>query len=454
MKQLLLQLLMISACIGTAHGNSMLKNPITGPLGNSKIEDICIAANGTDVVLLAADNASVYAIDIADNNASDETANTITTVPSFVSGQLNPVAGNSVTVTDMVINPISKSVYILATSGTNSYIFKVKNHGTSVTLLDLTNIKHSKMNWGSTLSVNDMAWGNNTLYVTSGSFSLNGAIGWTAAPFEHSKAITTRATSMFKSNWGGTYLTDAPLETIAYGFVNNQHRLMGVTTCAPGFSIDAAKLTGSGLLQVTEDFNINTGVSEKVVFQRHDNKNWLFDLHDNRLYRIGEKYLDGSQVTALKYNNNAELLRDMNQQPAAGLTDAEIKAYSGDYKMMAFWDDYRLLLLETGGSGALKLFQTAVSAPALSINSTVTATGSKFEIYPNPTENSIRMHLPNGMNNGTAYIYNNEGKLVLSAPLNTAQPSIDISTLPNGNYLINAISTSGTSLTDKFSIEK
>lgn len=450
MRKVLLQLAFAAACTTAAHANSLLKSPVTGPLGHSLLGDICIAANASDVVLLAADNSAVYAIDIDDNNPADATANTVTTIPSFVTAKLDPVAGTAVTVKDIVVNPISKAVYVLATAGTNSYIFKVKNNGADITLLDLSNISHSTVSWGASLSVNDMAWGNNTLYVTSGSFTLNGSIGWLTAPFEHSTSFTTRATSMFKSNWGGSYFTDAPLETIDYGYVNSEHRLMGVTTCAPGFSLNTTKLTGSGVLEVTEDFNVQYGTSEKVVFQKHDGKNWLFDLHDNNLYRIGEKYLDGSQVTAMKYNNSAEVLRSATGAPATGLTDAEMKKYTGTYKMISFWDDYRLLLLESGTTGALKLFQTAATIPTSIAEPGKTA---QLKVFPNPAHNALQFEMPAGSNTASARVYGTDGRLLLTQVVSSGAAAIDISSLSKGNYLLSISANNGTEASSSFVVE-
>jgi hypothetical protein len=452
MKSVILQLILTVGCAAFAHANSLLKNPVTGALNNSAIGDLCIAANGSDVVLLAADMSSVYAIDIADNNPSDAVSNTITNIPSFVTTRLNPVAGTSVFVLDMVVNPISKSLYLLADGGSGTYIFKVTNQGNTVTLLDLKNITYSKMAWGGNLFVNEMAWGNNTLYVTSGDFNLDASIGWIAAPFEHSTSFTTKSTSMFKSNWGGQYFTEAPLETMDYGFINGHHRLMGVTTCAPGFSIDAEKMERRDVVEVTEDFNINTGVSEKVVFQKHDGKNWLFDLHDNYLYRIGEKYLDGSQVNAGKINNNAEVLRNSPPAPSDNLTEDEIKQYSGTYRMMAYWDDYRLLLLGNGSQGVLKMFQTAVNAPALSIGNPGRVYNT-FEVYPNPAAGSISLLLPNSFTSGTAHIYAANGKVLVSEEINPGQSELDINSLSAGNYFIDLISADGRISTTQFIVK-
>ena len=66
-----------------------------------------------------------------------------------------------------------------------------------------------------------------------------------SVPFAHNSSTVNRATSMFKSNWGGDYFTNAPLEKFDFATINGSDRLLGVTICAPGFSLETVSLTGS-----------------------------------------------------------------------------------------------------------------------------------------------------------------------------------------------------------------
>lgn len=454
MKKLLLP---ICLCFGFSAmaQNSLLQSPTTGAITSNTLRNIHMVSNGTDVVLVAGDDNSVYAIDVADNDPADEASNTVTSIPNFVSTKLNPLAGQNVTVLDIEVNPISKAVYVLASGGTSKYIFKVEDDGATVTLVDLSNVTYSKLAWGgSGLSVNDIAYGNNTLYVSSGSFSLNGEIGWTSAPFTHNSNITTRATTMFKSNWGGQYSTTAPLESLTFGNVDGTDRLMGVTTCAPGFSIDASTLSGSGVLSVTEDFNVHQGFTEKVAFMHHDGKDWLFDLHDDNIYRVGKKYLDGSQVTANNYNNNAKKLRDNSGSVPASIPADEMKQMgTGTYETMAFWDNYRLLVLEANLSGgALKLEQMSTETPPpTSVNNISTV--KALSLYPNPATSTVTITLPNNTDNATASIISMNGSVVLNQNINSSNATIDINSLSSGIYTVNVTLDNGQKLTSKLTIK-
>lgn len=450
MKKLLLSACMLAGFASMGQ-NALLKSAATGSLSGSNFADLCIVSDGTDVVLLAADNSSVYAIDIADNDPTDAATNLVTSVPNFVADKLNPLAGQSVTVQDMVVNPISKSVYILGSAGANRIIFKVENAGADVSIVDMSNVTYSSIAWGGTsgLNINDMAYAGGTLYVSSGTFSLDGALGWVSTPFTHNGSFTKRSTTLFKSNWGGQYFTTAPLETLTIGEVDGKNRLMGVTTCAPGFSIDVSTLSGSGLLSVTEDFNIHQGQSKKAVFQHHDGKNWLFDLHDNRLYRIGEKYLDGSQVAANKYDNNAVKLRDNTGSVDASLPEEEIKQMStGTYTMIAFYDNWSLLLLESGSTGALTRSKMSVENPA-SVDDTNNA--KQFNIYPNPAGDNITIDIP-GYKKATVAIINMNGTVVRTANISN-HTTIDISTVPSGIYTVTVQPEDGAATTQKLTIK-
>ncbi len=450
MKKLLL-LCVLGMSMSASAQNALLKNATTGSVSANTMEDLCMVSNGTDVVLVAADMSSLWALDIADNDASKATANTITSIPNFITDKLNPLAGQTVTVLDIEVNPISKSVYVLGRGGANKYIFKVENGGANVSIVDLSNIAHSQLPWGAGFSVNDMAYGNGTLYVSSGSFSLDGQLGWVAPPFEHNGTITTRNTTLFKSNWGGNYFTTAPLETLTFGDVDGKGRLMGVTTCAPGFSIDVANLAGSGVLTVTEDFNIHQGQSTKAVFMQHDGKDWLFDLHDSKLYRIGKKYLDGSQVTANKYDNNATMLRDNAGNVVASLPADEIKEMStGNFGMIAYWDNYRLLLLKTTGDNALELSQMSTETPPpTSVNNITTRTD--ISIYPNPANDVLHISLKNGQQ-ATVNIVSINGSLALSQQVN-GRATIDISSLTAGVYTATINTKDGAKHTQKLTIK-
>lgn len=435
MKRSLLFCFLVAAGL-SAKANSLLSSPVSGALGHGRIAAMSIASNGADAVLLLADGTSLYAVDIADNDASAIGANAITSIPDFVNTKLRPVAGGAtLKIIDIEVNPISRAVYVLAEASGTSYVFQVRDNGSTVTLLDLSDISHSTISWGGTFSVNDMTWGDANLYASSGGFSLDGSVATVPAPFENGTSVTQRATSMFKSNWGGSYFTTAPLETMTYGVVSGTPRLMGVTTCAPGYSMEVSGLSGSGTLEVTEDFNINMGVSEKVGFMHHDSKDWLFDLHDNKIYRIGQSLIDGSPVTSGNYNNTSLELRGMTGAPASGITTDQLRVVAGTFDMMSVWDDYRLLVLETGGT--LRLMQVAASAPGLSVDE-LTA-DNKLQVYPNPAHQTLNVTLDGTATAATLQVFSMDGRLVQTTTASGKTTAINISGLAAGQYLLKAV---------------
>jgi hypothetical protein len=439
--------------------NPLLQNPVTGNINLNDISCMEMVSNGQNVVLVIGGNAKVFAIDIGDQNRANAAINLVTTIPNFVAQKLTPLVGNNVNrVLDMEVNPLSNSVYVLAQAGANRHIFKVEKNGALVSLLNVTNISYSELKWGTDLDVNDMTFGNNKLYVSSGGAMLNGEVGSIAPPFAHNATFTKRATTMYKSNWGGQYVTTAPLEKLEFGNIGGVNRLMGVTTCAPGFSIDVNAITGAGVLQVSEDFDVFTGMPQATVYMRHDQKDWLFALHDNKLYRIGKKFLDGSRTAANQTNNQSVKLRDMTGNVPATLTADEMKAMAptATFDMVAFWDNYRLLELETGATGALKLAQVSTENPPAPTGVNDIANRYKdVTIYPNPATDHITVQLPSSNTKAEVSIVSGNGRTVLVKKISGAKTSeINVSNLPAGIYsVITQITGEETSVTQKIIIK-
>lgn len=452
MKRILLFASMCASLAAVAQ-NSLLKNPIKGAVPAKAMNKLCIVTNASDAVLVIGDTSGVYAIDAGPNNTSTTAENAITSIPNFVT-KLDAAAGQATYVIDMAVNPVNKAIYILAMNSTASsrFLFKVEKAGSKVTMMDMSNVTYSKLSWGGRIYTNDIAYANNTLYVSSGSYNLNGELGWIAPPFTHNAAFTKRSTTFFKSNQGATYLTTAPLETIAVGKIAGKDRVMGVTTCAPGFSFETSKLAGSGLLKVSEDFNVNSGYCSKAVYMQHDNKDWLFALHSRQVYRIGKKYLDGSQVTANKYDNNAVELRDNAGNVTVPAEDLKLMSNT-EYAAMAYWDHYRLLVIEGGFSGTntLSLLQVSTATPPPA--SVVDITTEPLKVYPNPAKHIVNVELPQGIDNATVKIISMTGSVVMSKGISAGNSSVNVQGIPAGQYTISIQATDGFTKTGKITIE-
>lgn len=454
MKATFIYFLLLPICLIGHAQNSLLTSPQTGtPYVSGKVDDIVLVSNGTDVALVAANNTTgkLYAFDINDNNASDAAANAITQVTSFKTKILTALGIGTGNIKNFEVNPISKSIYVLVHQGTNSYIAIVKNNGNTISALNINTAPYCTIEFSSTnFNIQDLAWGNNTLFVSAANTALDGELGSMTAPFVHNSTISKKSTTMFKSNWGNQYWTDAPLEKMDFCTVNSIDRLAGVTVCAPGFSIPTSTLSGSGLIQVTEDFDMMTGTTLKVVSTKINNTNYLIDLHDYnfsgfyRIYRIGQKYLDGSQVGANQYNANSQKLR-VAGNPNGSLTSAEIMMYPGNFTMIAFYDNCDLLALENTDN--LKLVSLDASC-VTGINDNITAKASSaVSIYPNPATDYLTIN-NSGFDfnsNSEAIVYTIEGKIVISEKITTqAVQKLNISSLNKGNYIITIKSDSKT----------
>lgn len=433
--------------------NSLLKNPTTGaPFSSGKIDNIEIISNEKDVALVAfnASTKAFYVLDIEDNDPDHASANTVTSITNLGTLVNGATGQTGLVLRDLQVNPISKSLYFLVTKGTTeSYVVKIEEDGAKATAIDLSSITYSTVSWGgqAQIAVQDMTWGNGSLYITSGSnFSLDGEIAWMKAPFEHQTSTTNRATSMFKTNWGGTYFTNAPLEKLDFATINGEDRIMGVTLCAPGFSVKTSDLSGSGVLEVTEDFNIRYNTPTKVVHQSDGDKHWLFNLHGGRtLMRIGQKYIDGSQVKNNKHNANTVHLRNQVGNPTSGLTEDEIKIYPGVYQMIADWDSENLLVYT---NNELKLMSTSDGNVGVDSKES-----GLMSIYPNPATDMLTLNFQEEISQGQLLISSVAGQEVWNEKVSGKSFQTDLSQLPSGTYLVKVLNQATDEIfTDKLTI--
>ncbi|MGB1295998.1 MAG: T9SS type A sorting domain-containing protein [Flavobacteriales bacterium] len=439
--------------------NALLTNPITGAIPSSvAFDDIEVVTEGNSAILFCTSSQenAFYAIHLDDNNASELGSNIISNVADF-ENKLNDAAGQSnFDLVTMEVNPISKRVYALIENNAEdeSYVVVIKNDGANISVMNLENVTYSKMKWpvGKNYNHQDMAWGNSKMVVTSGDWSLASHVAIIESPFEHDFTVEYRRTSMFKTNWGGGYKTNAPLERIEYANIDNVDRLLGVTVCAPGFSLPYSNIPGAGTLTVEEQFNVNLNEPLKVVHQKQDNTHYLFDLHKRfgenpHLIRIGQQYIDGTPLTDGKFNNDVEFLRTNSETLASGLMDDEVKIYTNNFSEIAYWDDCHLLVVE---DNVLKLFETGSSASCDPLSVNESNNNPLFELYPNPVLDVLYISLEINENDHNKYeIVSTEGKIINRGKY-LKSSGIDVSKLESGSYILRFSQNNKTMLTSKF----
>jgi DNA-binding beta-propeller fold protein YncE len=59
-----------------------------------------------------------------------------------------------------------------------------------------------------------------------------------------------------------------------------------------------------------------------------------------------------------------------------------------------------------------------------------------LEIYPNPASSYLNVQINEGERNSTLSIYNTQGSLVKTVPVNSDSEEIDVSELPAGVYIL------------------
>jgi len=333
------------------------------PFSTGKLTAFTFSYNSGGVVMLASNNTTgkIVAIDIQDKDSTQAATNTITSPINNFASQIASQMGTSTSnigIVDMEVNPVSKSVYILVyTFSTTDYtLFKATNGGNTIAMVNLTNVKYCEMTFSTTSEVLwDMTYGDNALYISfSHSSGLDGKIATMTAPFVHGSSFTSRATTVFKTNWGSMYFTDAPLETMAYGIVDGEKRLMGVTTCAPGFSFKTSDISGSGLQEVKEWFNLNSGAALKAFCIYSGAETYLIEVHNTgRITRVAKRFLN---ETGANFNSSSQhILVGNGTTVASGLTDADVKivAPAGTYIMAAKYTNSQLLVMSNTGAVSL-----------------------------------------------------------------------------------------------------
>lgn len=443
-------LFFLSLIICAQAQNNLLSSAQTGNIiTNGQVDNFTFAYDGTDLTLMVASNAtsSIYAIDwngSTDIGVVDFGLQPIPTIVAKIAALMG-VTSTSLTIDNMEVNPKTKAAYILVSqnTGNNWGLFEVKNDN-DISLVSFNNVTFSEIEFTvNNNQINDLSWGaDNKLYFCTGDFTLDAEVGAIDAPFTHNTTASSRATSMFKSNWGGGFFTSAPLEHISFSEVDGTNRIMGVTTCAPGFSIPATDINGSAnLLQVTEDFNINFSPSLKVVtVTQVDNggtNSYLFDLHTNfingpQLIRVGQKYLDGSRAAANEINVDAQEIRDFNGDITAGLLDEDAKEIGSGFKMIAKFSEYDLLVVDD--TETLRMLSVGID-PGTPPTSVLENTDQpNIRVFPNPTSDRLFI---DGLQISEQYsyqLYDLTGKSVNDGNLSTSGISVD--QIAPGTYLL------------------
>lgn len=439
-KNLLVFLLASALCFAQ---NSLMVSPQTGTMITSgTITNFKLISDGNSVALVATNNASgkVFIVDINDSNPADKAANTIATTSTNVKTRISAAIGQTISsIKDIEVNPITNAVYIMAMVSTTPYFVKLTNAGNTITALNFSTMPYCTLNFTNpNTSFQDIAWGGNRLFVSSRTTSLGGELGYISAPFTNNTTITKRFTTMFKSNMGNMYSTNAPLEKMEYIKIGNTEYLSGLTTCAPGFSETVSSLiSNTGLFTVRESFDIRFDQPRKAIAMNNGNDAYLIDLHENwpnyNIYRIGKKFLDGTTIANNTFNNNSIKLRDASGSPNPNLTEDEIKHFPGNFSSIAYYSTCELLTLSSDDQTLAKLSV----CDAILNTAEQNLKHNTFEIFPNPASDVLNFSYNEKLyKNIETEIFSSDGKLIKKQRVNSQNKVISISDLPTGNYIL------------------
>ena len=411
--------------------NALLINPIVGDIDNPAVNIEFIHDGSNTLLVLGGSDDKIYAVDFNDSTSSnviDWKTDQIDEIISSISSILG-TSINSIDVIDMEVNPKSKSAFILVSRNNSeeTFLFEARNQA-DIKLVDLTNVSYAHVTFSlDNNELMDMHYSSveSNLYYSQGDFSLDASVGVVKVPFEHNSTADIKGTSIFKSNWGGGYFTEAPLEKLTTIEIDGVNRMIGVTVCAPGFSIPTTEIKdATGIIQVTEDFNVNWEPPLKVVAVNQqiagESKTFLFDLHTDRqttnLIRIGEKYLTGN-VTDI--NNNAHLFRNFDSSINVNIDEIDVSNLHFGYQMIAAYDSDNLLVIDD--NDMLRLLDVTVGSQSTSVLEQVSI---KIAASPNPVSDYINLSFDYNDDEDLFYeIYNLNGQQLKSSRYSTSRIS-------------------------------
>lgn len=357
---------------GSNLGGAILESTNTYDLSTQTIDSFDVVndgeSNSAGILVVGTD---IYVVELEKGKTAAHTAeNDISTIPynttNSVSGanflaDINAVLGGGTTANSgnvvVFTNDMTKKVYVKI----HNNLLQVNKNAAgklSLSVVDLSAVKGQKIEFDAGIglqgkfgksAIKTLTWAKeeNRLYVsaTLSTTGLESIIAWIDGPFNGAKITSYRGTAFYFSSGkkdgkvapasaggdgkGAAASTNAPIATLSYAYIKGVGYLAGVNTCSPGFSIATSEVrsktssTGTkNTLSLIEGFNMvanNYGQAQDRIFHNTDGGNtYLFTLtraadstfkYEKELYRVGEKYTDGSLNTnAAKNAANADVL--------------------------------------------------------------------------------------------------------------------------------------------------
>ena len=250
--------LILSAALALGAATDSLK------AGKAGLKSAGPLAFGPEGVLFVGDSAGaqVFALDTADRTAASGAVNIAVTQVNQKIAALLGTAADQILVNDLVVNPISKNVYISVSRGRGPdaipVIVRVDRTG-KLSELSLDNIKHASVaisnapaadNRNRQQAITDLAFTNNSVMVAGLSneeFSSN----LRSIPFPFTAASSGTSVEFYHGSHA-RYETNSPVRTFLPFTINNQDYVLAAYTCTPIVKIPVSDLKpGSKIMGTT-----------------------------------------------------------------------------------------------------------------------------------------------------------------------------------------------------------
>ncbi|MBX2843849.1 MAG: hypothetical protein KTR26_18905 [Flammeovirgaceae bacterium] len=265
-------------------------------MGEIQLKSISALTFGPQGILFLGDpmNAAVYALDTKDSSPmaaaeSFEVKNIDKKIASFLGSDLEGIS-----IKDMVVNPISKNVYLSVIRMGAPIILKVDAEG-NLSEVTLDNVLHSKIDLENPVSeeaesrgrklrtwaISDLAFSGEKLFIAGLSNEEFASTFWTI-PFPFTEKQTLTNLEIYHAAHG-RYETQSPIKTFLPYTIDNEPQILASYTCTPLVTFPVNQLEGGKKLMgktVAELGNRNTPLD--IISYKKDGNPYILIANSNR----------------------------------------------------------------------------------------------------------------------------------------------------------------------------
>jgi len=279
-------------------------NPLTAnfTVGNPEITSINALSFGPDGILFIGDskNAAIYALDTKDNTAKETSERIVLReVDNKIAASLGTTA-DKIRVTDMAVNPVSKSVYFSVNTADGTPVV-LKLNGESLENVNLKDVSYSKIGLQNPISadkkdrrgrsqrasaISDLKYHNGKVMVT-GLSNEEFSSTFRSMPFPFTDAQDHASLEIYHAAHA-RFETYAPIKTFSVINIENKDYLMASYTCTPLVLFPMDDLKGGTHVKGRTVAELGAGNAplDMITFERDGKPHFLMSNSNRPVMRI------------------------------------------------------------------------------------------------------------------------------------------------------------------------